>query len=344
MCDVTEEFHHLMKFPYNSFAQFQLDLSKFQHATATSYTIRSSLSAANYRKVTGKSLPDPFPYRWLQYRCVHSRTRCKAVRNADCGCESKFTLTVRKKKLCLVRANFKHNHSFQQGKPWLYSRNRRLDSEQQDLVCSVMDSFHDSYQLRRFIEESFGRRLNRFDLRRLREANKKMQQSGLHLPDNSSLITTSAEHVMSVGDGGDDYTLVTNNSAQLKTETKLEYAQNLANDLIYEDVKDENIERRIAEATQPDEDLPGLGQYFCVSCSKHFINQTTLDVHRTSKPHKRRLRALREKPHTQDDADRAAGLLKDDSHIPSKRCCLPIDADVQTIAPSGLTLPYIYAD
>ncbi|KAF5395035.1 Tubulin alpha chain [Paragonimus heterotremus] len=70
-------------------------------------------------------------------------------------------------------------------------------------------------------------------------------------------------------------------------------------DQIYEDVKDENIERRIAEATQPDEDLPGMGQYFCVSCSKHFINQTTLDVHRTSKPHKRRLRALREEPHTQ---------------------------------------------
>ncbi|KAF8563153.1 hypothetical protein P879_10916 [Paragonimus westermani] len=244
MCDVTEEFHHLMKFPYNSFAQFQLDLSKFQHATATSYTIRSSLSAANYRKATGKSLPDPFPYRWLQYRCVHSRTRCKAVRNADYGCESKFTLTVRKKKLCLVRANFKHNHSFQQGKPWLYSRNRRLNSEQQDLVCSVMDSFHDSYQLRRFIEESFGRRLNRFDLRRLREANKKMQQSGLHpcrsrleksdltLPDNSSLITASAEHVLSVDDGGDDYALVTSNSAQLKTETKLEYAQNLAKDLV----------------------------------------------------------------------------------------------------------------
>ncbi|KAF8563152.1 hypothetical protein P879_10915 [Paragonimus westermani] len=116
-------------------------------------------------------------------------------------------------------------------------------------------------------------------------------------------------------------------------------------DQIYEDVKDENIERRIAEATQRDEDLPGLGQYFCVSCSKHFINQTTLDVHRTSKPHKRRLHALREKPHTQDDADRAAGLLKDDSHIPSKRCCLPIDADVaQTTAPSGLTVPYIYAD
>ncbi|KAF7231812.1 hypothetical protein EG68_12256 [Paragonimus skrjabini miyazakii] len=244
MCDVTEEFHHLMKFPYNSFAQFQLDLSKFQHATATSYAIRSSLSAANYRKATGKLLPDPFPCRWLQYKCVHSRTRCKAVRNADYGCESKFTVTVRKKKLYLVRANFKHNHYFQQGKPWLYSRNRRLNSEQQDLIYSVMDNFHDNDQLRRFIEESFGRRLNRFDLRRLREAKKKMQQSNLHpyksmleksnltQPDKSCLISTSAEHVMPVDDGIGDCTLVTNNSAQLKMETKLEHAQNLAKDLV----------------------------------------------------------------------------------------------------------------
>ncbi|GAA50555.1 tubulin alpha [Clonorchis sinensis] len=68
---------------------------------------------------------------------------------------------------------------------------------------------------------------------------------------------------------------------------------------IYEDVKEENIVRRIAEATEPDEDLPALGQFFCVSCNKYFINERTLLVHKTGKPHKRRLKALVEQPHTQ---------------------------------------------
>ncbi|KAG5448893.1 Bud site selection protein 20 [Clonorchis sinensis] len=90
-------------------------------------------------------------------------------------------------------------------------------------------------------------------------------------------------------------------------------------DQIYEDVKEENIVRRIAEATEPDEDLPALGQFFCVSCNKYFINERTLLVHKTGKPHKRRLKALVEQPHTQDDADFAAGLMKDDSHLRNKK-------------------------
>uniref|UniRef100_A0A182ZZI8 C2H2-type domain-containing protein n=1 Tax=Echinostoma caproni TaxID=27848 RepID=A0A182ZZI8_9TREM len=85
------------------------------------------------------------------------------------------------------------------------------------------------------------------------------------------------------------------------------------------DVKEENVDRRLAEATEIDEDLPGLGQYFCVSCAKYFINQHTLDTHRNSKPHKRRLKALEDTPHTQDDADRAAGLTKEGPHSATKR-------------------------
>ena len=42
------------------------------------------------------------------------------------------------------------------------------------------------------------------------------------------------------------------------------------------------------------EDKPGLGQFYCVWCSRDFINQNTLDVHQKSKEHKKRLRALRE--------------------------------------------------
>ena len=37
-----------------------------------------------------------------------------------------------------------------------------------------------------------------------------------------------------------------------------------------------------------DEDLPGLGQYYCTTCARHFSDQGTLDLHEVSKFHKRR--------------------------------------------------------
>jgi bud site selection protein 20 len=37
-----------------------------------------------------------------------------------------------------------------------------------------------------------------------------------------------------------------------------------------------------------DDDLPGLGQFYCITCAKHFMNQETLSGHCLSRPHKRR--------------------------------------------------------
>ncbi|CAH8555208.1 unnamed protein product [Heterobilharzia americana] len=70
-------------------------------------------------------------------------------------------------------------------------------------------------------------------------------------------------------------------------------------DQISTDLKEENITKRICEATEPDEDRPGLGQFFCICCDKYFIDQITLDLHKKQKPHKRRLKSLTEPPHTQ---------------------------------------------
>ena len=39
---------------------------------------------------------------------------------------------------------------------------------------------------------------------------------------------------------------------------------------------------------EADEDLPGLGQFYCTECARHFISQETLDIHKKSKIHKRR--------------------------------------------------------
>lgn len=38
-----------------------------------------------------------------------------------------------------------------------------------------------------------------------------------------------------------------------------------------------------------DEDLPGLGQHYCVQCARHFSDNETLTIHQSSKFHKRRL-------------------------------------------------------
>lgn len=55
------------------------------------------------------------------------------------------------------------------------------------------------------------------------------------------------------------------------------------------------------------EDLPGMGQHYCVECAKYFQNDTALLGHRRSKIHKRRLKLIKEGPYTQMEADAAAG-------------------------------------
>ncbi|PHH69880.1 hypothetical protein CDD83_5586 [Cordyceps sp. RAO-2017] len=44
------------------------------------------------------------------------------------------------------------------------------------------------------------------------------------------------------------------------------------------------------------EDLPGLGRYYCIECARWFDDETTLSAHLRGKPHKRRVKQLREEP------------------------------------------------
>jgi len=55
-------------------------------------------------------------------------------------------------------------------------------------------------------------------------------------------------------------------------------------DLIHEDIE------KGAVLFDRDDDLPGGGQYYCVSCARHFVDQTVLEGHMRSKPHKRRVK------------------------------------------------------
>jgi len=63
--------------------------------------------------------------------------------------------------------------------------------------------------------------------------------------------------------------------------------------------------------TKAMEDLPGLGQWYCKECAKWFEGEANFTSHRRGKNHKRRLRQLREEPHTQKESEAAIGLSTD---------------------------------
>ena len=77
------------------------------------------------------------------------------------------------------------------------------------------------------------------------------------------------------------------------------------------DLKPENA--ALLKNREKDEDLPGQGQYYCVECARHFINRKSIEDHIKSKPHKKRLKELKEKPYSQEEAERAAGMTKKNS-------------------------------
>lgn len=58
-----------------------------------------------------------------------------------------------------------------------------------------------------------------------------------------------------------------------------------------------------------DEDIPGRGKFFCISCSRYFTTERAQADHEKSKDHKRRIKELLgPRPHNQGDADWAAGM------------------------------------
>lgn len=59
------------------------------------------------------------------------------------------------------------------------------------------------------------------------------------------------------------------------------------------------------------EDLPGLGEWYCIECSKWFEGGHNLVAHRKGKNHKRRVRRLMEEAHSQKTAEAAVGLTTD---------------------------------
>ncbi|KAJ2000855.1 hypothetical protein GGI04_000011 [Coemansia thaxteri] len=92
-------------------------------------------------------------------------------------------------------------------------------------------------------------------------------------------------------------------------------------DQIQEDLKPENKQRLLS--IPEDEDLPGLGQHYCVECSRYYIDDRSLGEHRRGREHKRRLRDLKDPAYTQREAEAAVGLVTDNGRTLSSAIAGP---------------------
>ncbi|KAN0101904.1 hypothetical protein V8E51_012414 [Hyaloscypha variabilis] len=81
-------------------------------------------------------------------------------------------------------------------------------------------------------------------------------------------------------------------------------------DQISEDIRSpKHLEQH--KSSKAAEDLPGLGQFYCVECAKWFESEHSLVTHRKGSTHKRRVKALKDEPYTQKEAEAAIGLRTD---------------------------------
>lgn len=86
-------------------------------------------------------------------------------------------------------------------------------------------------------------------------------------------------------------------------------------DQIHADLHQEKHLLRYTETKAP-EDLPGLGQWYCVECAKWLESENNFEAHKKSKPHKKRVRQLKEEPYSQKEAEAAAGYTTDNGKRP----------------------------
>jgi len=83
--------------------------------------------------------------------------------------------------------------------------------------------------------------------------------------------------------------------------------------------------------TKPSEDLPGLGKNYCVECARWFDRESTLNTHKRGKPHKRRVKQLRDEPNP--DPQRVPGIdakLAIDEDRDRIQSGVPGDMDIAT--------------
>jgi bud site selection protein 20 len=81
-------------------------------------------------------------------------------------------------------------------------------------------------------------------------------------------------------------------------------------DLIHTELRKVDVPR----TQEPNSDLPGLGQFYCLHCDRYFNNASVRDDHYKTKKHKKRVKMMDgAAPHNQIDAEVAAGMDRPDN-------------------------------
>ncbi|KAF5471877.1 hypothetical protein F2P56_008641 [Juglans regia] len=90
-----------------------------------------------------------------------------------------------------------------------------------------------------------------------------------------------------------------------KTARRTKFLVN-GDDMVFDELKKSEEERKPLPV---DEDLPGMGQYYCIHCDRYFANVSVRDEHFKTKRHRKRVKQMMgPAPHTQLDADLASGM------------------------------------
>jgi bud site selection protein 20 len=82
----------------------------------------------------------------------------------------------------------------------------------------------------------------------------------------------------------------------------------MVDQIVLEDMLPDATQKLLNQKT--DEEKPGLGQFYCVTCAQYFISAESRAVHEKTKQHKKRIKiCLTEVPYTIEEAERAGGLM-----------------------------------
>lgn len=97
------------------------------------------------------------------------------------------------------------------------------------------------------------------------------------------------------------------NKTLYRNKTKRNYKRDL-DQIVYEDLLPAVTEQLLNQPQQ--EDKPGLGQFYCVTCARYFMTENASKHHYKTKEHKKRIKIIKtEVPYTIEEAERAGGLM-----------------------------------
>ena len=93
-----------------------------------------------------------------------------------------------------------------------------------------------------------------------------------------------------------------NNTAKDKIYHKIMKAKRFVkhNDQRFEDLKPENMEKMLHQPM--DENLPGLGQFYCIECAKYFVSTIAMNCHQKTRQHKKQVKDLKTQPYNLKEA------------------------------------------